>query len=244
MAEYGTSVDEVYDRALMMIQDYRIDKLATLNPNALSTYLRGLLINGISEFDLNDVLGELTIVKKETSDDTTTDDNTTTDDTSTTTSDDSKTTTDDTKTDDTTTTTTTTDDTTSTSDTSKTDDTTTTTTTDTTTDASSSDTSSSNSNGDTTETETEEEWYFTRELTANEKSILAKTIAYFWVLRIQNDAIALRNQMSNKQFKQLQTATTMKNRSEYLDKMKEEIDRDITKLQLNNLSTLSYFGDN
>lgn len=213
MADYGTSVDEVYDRALMMIEDYRIDKLATLNPSALSTYLRGLLINGISEFNLNDILGELVLVKKES--DTT---------------------------DTTATTTTTTDTTDSTDDT-------TATTIPTTSDNDSSTTTnennvtSSDSNGDTTETEIEE-WYFTRELTTNEKSILAKTIAYFWVLRIQNDAIALRNQMSNKQFKQLQTATTMKNRSEYLDKMKEEIDRDITKLQLNNLSTLSYFGDN
>ena len=205
MADYGTSVDEVYDRALMMIEDYRIDKLATLNPSALSTYLRGLLINGISEFNLNDILGELVLVKKE-SDIT-----------------------------DTTITTDTTDSTTTTTPTTSDNDSSTTTNKD--------NVTSSDSNGDTTETEIEE-WYFTRELTTNEKSILAKTIAYFWVLRIQNDAIALRNQMSNKQFKQLQTATTMKNRSEYLDKMKEEIDRDITKLQLNNLSTLSYFGDN
>lgn len=205
MADYGTSVDEVYDRALMMIEDYRIDKLATLNPSALSTYLRGLLINGISEFNLNDILGELVLVKKES--DTT----------------------------DTTTTTDTTDSTATTTPTTGDNDSSTTT--------NENNVTSSDSNGDTTETEIEE-WYFTRELTTNEKSILAKTIAYFWVLRIQNDAIALRNQMSNKQFKQLQTATTMKNRSEYLDKMKEEIDRDITKLQLNNLSTLSYFGDN
>lgn len=205
MADYGTSVDEVYDRALMMIEDYRIDKLATLNPSALSIYLRGLLINGISEFNLNDILGELVLVKKES--DTT----------------------------DTTTTTDTTDSTATTTPTTSDNDSSTTT--------NENNVTSSDSNGDTTETEIEE-WYFTRELTTNEKSILAKTIAYFWVLRIQNDAIALRNQMSNKQFKQLQTATTMKNRSEYLDKMKEEIDRDITKLQLNNLSTLSYFGDN
>ena len=205
MADYGTSVDEVYDRALMMIEDYRIDKLATLNPSALSIYLRGLLINGISEFNLNDILGELVLVKKESD---TTDTTTTTD-----------------TTDSTATTTPTTSDNDSSTTTNK------------------NNVTSSDSNGDTTETEIEE-WYFTRELTTNEKSILAKTIAYFWVLRIQNDAIALRNQMSNKQFKQLQTATTMKNRSEYLDKMKEEIDRDITKLQLNNLSTLSYFGDN
>ena len=210
MADYGTSVDEVYDRALMMIEDYRIDKLATLNPSALSTYLRGLLINGISEFNLNDILGELVLVKKEsdTTDTTTTTTTTTTD-----------------TTDSTATTTPTTSDNDSSTTTNK------------------NNVTSSDSNGDTTETEIEE-WYFTRELTTNEKSILAKTIAYFWVLRIQNDAIALRNQMSNKQFKQLQTATTMKNRSEYLDKMKEEIDRDITKLQLNNLSTLSYFGNN
>ena len=207
MADYGTSVDEVYDRALMMIEDYRIDKLATLNPSALSTYLRGLLINGISEFNLNDILGELVLVKKESD---------TTDTTITTTTD---------TTDSTATTTPTTSDNDSSTTTNE------------------NNVTSSDSNGDTIETEIEE-WYFTRELTTNEKSILAKTIAYFWVLRIQNDAIALRNQMSNKQFKQLQTATTMKNRSEYLDKMKEEIDRDITKLQLNNLSTLSYFGDN
>ena len=205
MADYGTSVDEVYDRALMMIEDYRIDKLATLNPSALSTYLRGLLINGISEFNLNDILGELVLVKKES--DTT----------------------------DTTTTTDTTDGTATTTPTTSDNDSSTTT--------NENNVTSSDSNGDTTETEIEE-WYFTRELTTNEKSILAKTIAYFWVLRIQNDAIALRNQMSNKQFKQLQTATTMKNRSEYLDKMKEEIDREITKLKLNNHSTLSYFGDN
>ena len=81
MADYGTSVDEVYDRALMMIEDYRIDKLATLNPSALSTYLRGLLINGISEFNLNDILGELVLVKKESDTTDTTATTTTTTDT-------------------------------------------------------------------------------------------------------------------------------------------------------------------
>ena len=48
MADYGTSVDEVYDRALMLIEDYRIDKLATLNPSALSTYLRAPTMAALS----------------------------------------------------------------------------------------------------------------------------------------------------------------------------------------------------
>lgn len=63
----GTNVEEVYDMALITIQDYRLDNLAKADYNAFLKYLQGLLVKGIPEFEGN-ILGELTIEKNETVD--------------------------------------------------------------------------------------------------------------------------------------------------------------------------------
>ena len=54
----GTNVEQIYDIALVTINDYQIDALAKVDYNAFLQYLRGFLITGLPEFK-GDVLGEL-----------------------------------------------------------------------------------------------------------------------------------------------------------------------------------------
>lgn len=83
---------------------------------------------------------------------------------------------------------------------------------------------------------------FTRDLTSKEISILAETVVYNWVQSIQNDAVLLRAHLGVKEFKQLEISASMKQRSEYIDKLFEKIHYDITQLQLDNFDELSFFG--
>lgn len=46
----GTKFTEVYDKALVVMHDYRLDNLAKNDYDSFLTYLRGLLIDGIPEF--------------------------------------------------------------------------------------------------------------------------------------------------------------------------------------------------
>ena len=48
--------------------------------------------------------------------------------------------------------------------------------------------------------------------------------------------------MSSKNFKQLQESQSLKQKSEYKDKLHEELGRDITNYQLANISKLPFFG--
>jgi hypothetical protein len=86
------------------------------------------------------------------------------------------------------------------------------------------------------------EWYFTNDLSDKEKSIIAKTIVYKWFLQIHQDVVALRPHLTVKEFKQTDVNNGIKQRSEYLDKLKEDIQYDISQYQLANLSKLTYFG--
>lgn len=157
----GTNVEQIYDIALITMNDYQLDALARVDYDAFLKYLKGFLISGLPEFT-GDVLGELEIVPVEITDD---------------------------------------------------------------------------------EGNTKTQYEFTRELTSKEISILSKTLAYKWVLKTHQDLKLLRGHLSIKEFKQLEISSGMKQRSEYLDKLKEDIQYDITQLQLSNLKSIKFFGE-
>ena len=46
----GTSFEEIYDLAKIIITDYRIDKLYETSRESFMLYFKGLLISGLSEF--------------------------------------------------------------------------------------------------------------------------------------------------------------------------------------------------
>lgn len=46
----GTSFEEIYDLAKIIITDYRIDKLYEVDRESFMKYFKGLLISGLSEF--------------------------------------------------------------------------------------------------------------------------------------------------------------------------------------------------
>lgn len=47
----GTNFEEVYDRFLLIIEDYHLDNLAKTNYSAFLNFLKGLLVNSIDLFD-------------------------------------------------------------------------------------------------------------------------------------------------------------------------------------------------
>lgn len=145
-----TSFLEIYDLAMLTIQDYRLDNLAKKDEQAFKNYLRGKLRSGVSEFT-----GCLTSLET---------------------------------------------------------------------------------------TSVDDEYYFVNDLSEKEKSIIAKTIVYKWFLQLHQDVVALRPHLSVKEFKQTDVNNGIKQRSEYLDKLKEDIQYDITQYQLSNLNNIAYFG--
>lgn len=88
----------------------------------------------------------------------------------------------------------------------------------------------------------ETKWYFTADLSQLEKNILAKTIVLKWWEQHIQDVVVFQPHMSSKNFKQLQESQSLKQKSEYKDKLQEELGRDITNYQLANINSLPFFG--
>jgi len=85
-------------------------------------------------------------------------------------------------------------------------------------------------------------WYFTADLSQLEKNILAKTIVLKWWEQHIQDVVVFQPHMSSKNFKQLQESQSLKQKSEYKDKLQEELGRDITNYQLANIDKIPFFG--
>lgn len=85
-------------------------------------------------------------------------------------------------------------------------------------------------------------WYFNNDLDVDEISILAKVVVYTWWKSKVQDVIAFQPKLTNKEFKQLGLDQNLKQKSEYMDKLKEDIDRSITNYQLKHLQKLPFFG--
>ena len=81
--------------------------------------------------------------------------------------------------------------------------------------------------------------YFTADLTAKEISILAMCIVYQWFKRDVNDARLYRQKLNTRDFKTESSYQSLQKRSEYLDKLKEQVCQEIQNYQIDNLDALA-----
>lgn len=85
-------------------------------------------------------------------------------------------------------------------------------------------------------------WYFNEDLDIYEKGILAKIVVLkWWDTQLQN-VIAFQPHLSVRDFKQLQESQSLKQKSEYKDKLSEDIGRAIEEYQLVHMNELPFFG--
>ena len=80
--------------------------------------------------------------------------------------------------------------------------------------------------------------YFVADLTNKEQSILAMVLVYEWFKRDVNDARQYRQKLSTRDFKTESSYQSLQKRSEYLDKMKEQIVQEIQNYQVDNMDSL------
>lgn len=80
--------------------------------------------------------------------------------------------------------------------------------------------------------------YFDADLTTKEQSILAMVLVYEWFKRDVNDARQYRQKLNTRDFKAESSYQSLQKRSEYLDKMKEQICQEIQNYQVDNMDSL------
>lgn len=80
--------------------------------------------------------------------------------------------------------------------------------------------------------------YFDADLTTKEQSILAMILVYEWFKRDVNDARQYRQKLNTRDFKAESSYQSLQKRSEYLDKMKEQICQEIQNYQVDNMDSL------
>ena len=86
------------------------------------------------------------------------------------------------------------------------------------------------------------EWYFDSTLTTKETSILAYGLIIAWMEQNMLDITQMNLHLNSKDFKNFSESQNLKQKSEVLDKMREDMAREITEYQLKNLSNLTFFG--
>lgn len=86
------------------------------------------------------------------------------------------------------------------------------------------------------------EWYFIEDLSSKEISILSYGIVISWMEQNLLDITQMNMHLSTREFKSFSTSVNLKEKSNVLDKMKEDMDREITEYQLKNISAISFFG--
>ena len=86
------------------------------------------------------------------------------------------------------------------------------------------------------------EWYFDATLTIKETSILAYGLIIAWMEQNMLDITQMNLHLSTKDFKNFSESQNLKQKSEVLDKMREDMAREVTEYQLKNLSNLTFFG--
>lgn len=85
-------------------------------------------------------------------------------------------------------------------------------------------------------------YYFEKDLSQEEIKILYKTIILqWWSQKIQD--VTVFEGLPTRDFNKIKSDTMFKQKSEYRDKLIEEIDRDTNKYYANHLSDLPFFGD-
>ena len=86
--------------------------------------------------------------------------------------------------------------------------------------------------------EVDNETYFVSDLDRKEQSILAMCVVYQWFMRDVNDAAQYRQKLSTRDFKTESSYQSLQKRSEYLDKMKEQIVQEIQNYQVEHMDEL------
>jgi len=86
------------------------------------------------------------------------------------------------------------------------------------------------------------QYAFTNTLTSKEVYILALGIAIAWMENNMLDITQMNLHLSSKEFRTYSEANGIKQKSEVLDKMREEYSRNVTTYQLKNLSSIPFFG--
>lgn len=81
--------------------------------------------------------------------------------------------------------------------------------------------------------------YFKDDLDYKEQSILAMVLTYEWFKRDVNDARQYRQKLSTRDFKTESSYQSLQKRSEYLDKMKEQIVQEIQNYQVEHMDELA-----
>ena len=85
-------------------------------------------------------------------------------------------------------------------------------------------------------------YYFDETLDIYEKKILAKIVVNEWWLTKIQDVLAFQPKLGNREFKQIANDQNLKQKSEYNNRLVEDINHSITEYQLKNLSSLPFFG--
>lgn len=85
-------------------------------------------------------------------------------------------------------------------------------------------------------------YYFNVTLTSKEVYILCLGLMVSWYQNDINDVTQFRLHLNTKDFKTYSENMNMKQRSEILDKMKEDLSNNIISYQLSNLSTIPFFN--
>lgn len=86
------------------------------------------------------------------------------------------------------------------------------------------------------------EWYFDSTLTTKETSILAYGLIIAWMEQNMLDITQMNAKIGNQSFKAYSEANNLKQKSEVLDKMREDKAREITEYHLQNFGSLPFFG--
>lgn len=85
-------------------------------------------------------------------------------------------------------------------------------------------------------------YYFNSTLSSKEIYILCLGLMITWYQNDINDVTQFRLHLNTKDFKTYSENMNMKQRSEILDKMKEDLSNNIISYQLSNLSTIPFFN--
>ena len=86
------------------------------------------------------------------------------------------------------------------------------------------------------------EWYFNGNLSSKEISILAYGVVVAWMEQNLLDITQMNLHLNTREFKSYSEANSVKEKSNVLDKMREDMNREIVEYQLRNLSSLPFFG--
>lgn len=160
----GTEFEEIYDLSLVVIQDYKLDKIYKTEPEIFYTFMRGLLTVGIPDF--NGCLNDLSYSSEEIE--------------------------------------------------------------------------FLNENGESIKRTV---YFFNNELTLKEKSILSKIVVYNWFKNKVQDVTQFQLHLSTRDFQIKSEQANLKQKSEYLDKLKEDYLQEINEYQSSNLDRLPFFGE-